>query len=91
MAPSNNPIVVLSANCQGLRNKHKRIDVFQFLKEKKAHIICLQDTHLTEKDEKIIKHEWAGECIIHGNRTNARGVLILFNSKFEYKKATETS
>ena len=45
-----NSIKVLSANCQGLRNQEKKIDVLTYFKENKVNILCLQDTHLIEND-----------------------------------------
>lgn len=64
-------------------------DFVTFLKEKKrqlgANIYCLQDTHWTEADKHIIRTQWGYECFVAGNRTDARGVAILFNNNFEYK------
>ena len=34
---------ILSANCQGLRDKKKGLDVINYLSETKPGIICLQD------------------------------------------------
>ena len=45
---------IISANCQGLRDKNKRVDVISYLCEQNSSIICLQDTHLTVKDEKNV-------------------------------------
>ena len=78
-------IKVLSANCQGLRDIKKRIDVLNYLKDKKADIICLQDTHWVEKDEPQIRAIWGNECIVHGLKTNSRGVAVLFGKDFEFK------
>ena len=46
-------IKVLSANCQGLGSIEKRLDVFNYLKEKKCDIICLQETHTTKTSERF--------------------------------------
>ena len=48
-------------------------------------ILCLQDTHWLSEDKKLIKTLWAGECLLNGSQTNARGVAILINKTFEYK------
>ena len=32
-----------------------------------------------------MKDIWGHECYIHGNRSNARGVAILFNNNFQYE------
>ena len=66
-------IKVLSANCRGLKNKMKRYDVINYLKNTKEDIISLQDTHLTESDTAEVKDIWDGEFILHGRQYNARG------------------
>lgn len=78
-------IKVLSANCQGLRDMKKRVDVLNYFKERKVDILCLQDTHWVDKDEPLIRSIWGNNCIIHGFKTNARGLAILFGGKVEYK------
>ena len=79
-----NSLKVLSANCQGLRNCEKRNDVLTYFKEMGANIICLQDTHLTQRDIFEIKKLWKGDIFLSGDRTNSRGVAILLNHNFEY-------
>ena len=76
-------IVVLSANCQGLRNRDKRTDVLTCHKERNASIVCLQDTHLLDSDMSSIRQIWP-ECYINGTRSNARGVITLLNNNFEH-------
>ena len=39
---------VLSANCQGLRNLEKRLDVLSYLKDTNASIVYLQDTSIRD-------------------------------------------
>ena len=76
---------MLSANCQGLRDFKKRVDVIQYFKETGAHIICLQDTHLTEKDTQKFCNIWPGKFYLRGKTTNSRGVAVLFSKTFEFK------
>ena len=83
MATSNLKIVL--ANCQGLRDIKKRIDVLKDIEDIGSEITCLQDTHWLTKDQKSIKSIWTGDCLLNGKRTNARGVAILFKKNFEYK------
>ena len=78
-------IKVLSANCQGLRDYKKSIDVLDYFKKHNPNILCLQDTHLLEKDKMRVNEHWDGECILHGSRTNARGVGILLRNNFEHE------
>ena len=87
MGPDNG-LVVLSANCQGLQNMQKRTDVLNFLKETKASVICLQDTHWVNQDIPKIKEIWGNKCFIHGKRSNSRGVAILVTDNFEYEVVT---
>ena len=76
-------IKLLSVNCQGLRGKQKRMEVLTYLKEAKASIVCLQDTHLIEDDLNSVKQIW-GNCYLHGIKTNSRGIGILLNKDFEF-------
>lgn len=76
---------ICSFNCNGLNNSKKRKDVFDFLRKKEAHIFCLQETHLTEKNENFIRASWGYNLWLSGSQTNKNGVAILFNNNFEYK------
>ena len=76
-------LTVLSANCQGLRNYTKRMDVLTYLKDTNASIVCLQDTHLLDSDKSSIRQIWP-DCYINGSKTNSRGVVTLLNNNFEY-------
>ena len=55
------------------------------MKDRKANIICLQDTHWTEKDLLSVKQIWGNECYLNGTLTNSRGLAILLNKNFEYQ------
>ena len=76
---------VISANCQGLRDSKKRLDVLSYFADIGPDILCLQDTHWLTDEVKLIKQTWLGECILNGVRTNSRGVAILLGKKFDYK------
>ena len=78
-------IKVISANCQGLRNKSKRVDVINYFKTLCPNIICLQDTHLTEQEETELKLLSKCTCLMSGVKTNSRGVAILFMNNFDFK------
>ena len=85
MSNLGNKLKVLSVNCQGLRDKLKRTDVLNYLRQTGAGIVCIQDTHLTELDTKLTKQIWNNNCYLNGQRTNARGVGILLNNNFEHE------
>ena len=76
---------VSSVNCRGLQDKIKRTDVLTYIKNLETNIVCLQDTHWVDKDERNIRAIWNNDCFIHGTRTNSRGVAILLANNFEYK------
>ena len=76
---------ICSYNCNGLNDSGKRKDVFEFLREKKADIYCLQETHLTAKSENFIRASWGYNIWLSGSDTNKNGVAIFFNNTFEYK------
>ena len=39
-------IKILSANCQGIGSLEKRLDVLNYLKDRKCDIFCLQDCNM---------------------------------------------
>ena len=84
MAESIKYLNIVSSNVRGIRDTGKRGDMWQFYKDLKADIICLQETHLIEKDLHNLKIEWNIEYIIGGISSNSRGVAILINNTFEY-------
>ena len=75
---------IISANVRGLRQQHKRVDFFEYCKSLKPDILCLQETHLTQKDHNLLIKEWNVDYILAGNSTNSRGVAVLLNKTFEY-------
>ena len=79
-------IEIISVNCQGIGLLPKRTDVFNYLKEKKYHIYCLQDTPFAPgADEKLVRSRWNNDCYFSSYKSNARGIAILFAKNFEYK------
>lgn len=76
---------IITYNTQGLQGIQKRIDVFDYLKNKKCQIYCLQDTHFTANDETNIRDQWGNDCIFSNHKSNARGVAILFGRDLDYK------
>ena len=74
----------MSANCQGLGDNIKCVDVLNYLDQLQCDITCLQDTHWIEKDIKKIKNLWPGEVLLSGYKRNSRGVAILLKKTFEF-------
>ncbi len=71
-------------NCRGLNGKQKRRDVMDYLRNKNASIICLQDVHFTDNMESIVKAEWGGEGVFSFFASNSRGVVIFISNKLDY-------
>ena len=75
---------ILTANCQGLGQVHKRLDLFNYLKSKNCQIYCLQDIHSTINTEALINSEWGNKCLFSSVSSNSRGCAILFNKNLDY-------
>ena len=56
-----------------------------FLREKKASVYCLQDTHLLNSDDASVHTQWGFDNILCQGKNDARGVMNLFLNNFEYK------
>ncbi|ESO98102.1 hypothetical protein LOTGIDRAFT_143124 [Lottia gigantea] len=80
-----NSLEILILNCQGLRDIEKRRDVFNYLKQKKHHIYCLQDTHFTKNIESYVTGQWGYKCFFNSFSNNSRGVAILMNNNFDFE------
>lgn len=76
---------LISLNVNGIRAAHKRRAVFSYLHKLQADIVLLQETHCTEKDQKIWLSEWGGKGFFSNGRSNARGVCTLFQRNFNPK------
>ena len=80
--------IMLTLNCKGINDHRKRKDVFDYLRQQKADIIFLQETHLKFEDEHFIRSGWGFVCFLTGVETNKNGVATLFNNTFECKVFT---
>ena len=75
---------IISLNARGLRDKQKRRIVFDFYRNK-CNILCLQETHSEEADEKIWKAEWGGPAFFSHGNTKARGVAMFIKKSCQVK------
>ena len=73
-----------SLNGRGLRDRTKRIDIVDRIKDRNTDIILLQETHWTENDYTDLKEDWNIEFFLSGSSNTARGTAILLNKTFEY-------
>ena len=77
---------IFSQNCRGgLSVANKRRDLFQYVRNKKYNIICLQDVHINKQLEPFIKSEWGYDVFFSSFTNSSRGVMILINNNFEFK------
>ena len=70
-------LTVISYNVRGLRDHTKRCEMFNYIREKGADIILLQETHCTKSRQTQWHNEWGGQIIFCNGTSNARGVCIL--------------
>ena len=72
-------LTITSLNVNGLSDEKKRTNAYQFLKNKTADIILLQETHSTKENQTKRQKEWKGLSIWHsGTKPKSSGVAILF-------------
>lgn len=76
---------ICSKNVNGIGNFRKRKDVLNYLRQQKNDIYFLQETHLMNNMENLVRSTWGYNVWLAGATTNSNGVAILFNSTFEYK------
>ena len=86
---------LFSYNCKGLRDKVKREQIFNYVREKnKMGFSFLQETHSAEHDQLQWELQWGKKSNIflnHG-QSNARGNAILFyNMEFTVNKYADDS
>ena len=74
-----------SFNVRQLADGIKRRQMFNYLRDKQADVILLQETHSTTKMEKVWRNEWGGNIYYSHGNSNARGVCILFKPRAKYK------
>ena len=78
-------IKITSFNVRGINNKHKRVDIIDYLNKKQENIYCLQDIHCGPDNQNTFKEDWEGDMYIASGTNASRGVAILFRKNFEYK------
>ena len=68
-------------NAHGLQDASKRRALFEQYRNR-ADIICIQETHCTQENEKLWSSEWGGRIIFANGTSTARGVCIMFKKQF---------
>ena len=76
-------LLIKSQNGRGLANPNKRRRLFCWLKQTKANIILLQETHSTPDCENVWIQDWGGTIVFAHGSSAARGTCILFSKQLD--------
>ena len=76
---SDKSIKIIGLNVRGLGNERKRKEVFNYIRQWKADIACLQETHFTQAELKLVKMQWRGNIYSNSGSSQTAGVAILIN------------
>ena len=69
---------MVNFNVRDIVDYDKCQQIFNFLRDSRADIALLQETHSCAKTIKIWRNEWGGQFIASHGASNSRGVAILF-------------
>ena len=82
---------LLSINCRGLAQQHKRRDVLNYLNKSSADIIFLQETHLTQHTIQYFNTLCLGKCYHSYKTSNSRGTTIILRPSLSFDIISEHS
>ena len=77
------PLIFVSANVRGFKNEKKQKIIINHLKNKKAQIICLQETYLNLKEAETLQLNWKGKIFCSPGTTHKAGLLTFLGDRFE--------
>lgn len=75
-------IRIASLNARGLKNKLKRSNIFNILKQLKLNIICIQEAHINKRDVRIWEKQWGGKIIYNEENDLDQREIILISKNF---------
>ena len=76
----------VTLNVRGLRNRDKRINLFNYLKEKKVHIVTLQETFCTDNFSNVFNSDWDGYVYhSHAPSSHGKGVCIMISNTIDFE------
>ena len=78
-----NSFKILSLNVRGIRNKEKKKTLFSWIRNQKAKIVFLQETHATNDLQKLIENELKGTWVFANGDNRARGVCVYISNTLE--------
>eukprot|EP00745_Piridium_sociabile_P017318 TRINITY_DN26057_c0_g1_i12.p3 TRINITY_DN26057_c0_g1~~TRINITY_DN26057_c0_g1_i12.p3 ORF type:complete len:289 (+),score=23.77 TRINITY_DN26057_c0_g1_i12:1191-2057(+) len=80
---------ILSLNTRGLKNNLKRKAMFSLFKQQRIDIVCLQETHVTEREASLWEKQWGGRLFYSSGTDNSKGEIILVSKHFQGKVELE--
>ena len=83
------PLNVLSLNVQGLNVPQKRVKAFRYFQAKKAHILCLQETHFTPNATPKFFNASYPQVYTAPASSKKRGTLIAFHRSTPFTVKSE--
>ena len=83
------PLNILSLNVQGLNTPQKRTKAFRYFQAKKAHVICLQETHFTPTATPKYYNASYPQVYTASASVKKRGTLIAFHKTTPFTLKTE--
>ena len=73
---------ILSVNCQGLRDRKKRLKLYKWSRDLNMHVLFLQETHFSSDITDIHdKYDWFGRSYHSFGTTKSCGVSILIRNR----------
>ena len=69
----------LTLNARGLRDKHKRENLFHWLKQKQINVTFLQETYWSDEQIRNIEQQWEGSLYLNPGSNHSKGTAILIN------------
>ncbi len=73
-------------NVRGLNDNKKRKTIYQWIRDKRINISCLQETFATKGVIKKFERDWKGHSFhAPSNSNHSRGVSILVHKNFDFK------
>ena len=83
---------MISVNVKGIRDKTKRLELFNYFRGLNCDYVCLQETHSDPNIEKIWIKDWGGDIIFSHGTTRSSGVALLLQSSNKViEKTVDTS
>lgn len=78
-----------SFNVNGINLPAKRRIIFDKIRNSKAQVALIQETHSTEATASVWEAEWGGKILFNHGLPNSRGVAVLFGRNFSPKIINE--